>query len=367
MPHKHHTDSPYWWVRVRLPGLGRTRPLNTKVRNKRTAQTMERMVHELAERSLTDLVLKEILDKLLAGELALPEVFSAYNFGRLDKLSSADSLVRDAIRSLERSTKDRHLLMGAKELADRTPRGARISWLTPRHIMRICEESEQEGRKRNSVRRRLLRAISHILRRELGNAARNLIMDDVIFPAEDDSRKVHLKPPEIIRLLGACEGEFRAFVMTAILTGADRGVLCNLKRRDIELWDEDGLWSGTIYLEDRKSESRSRTVSIGHELALSLYEVARLRMPAAPVFKLKYSQVDYLWQTARSKAELEHVRFKDLRHTFAVLCHTAGIDLNTVKAGMGHQRLSTTTRYTDHDIAFSTEHAQAIGNLLRTG
>lgn len=46
------------------------------------------------------------------------------------------------------------------------------------------------------------------------------------------------------------------------------------------------------------------------------------------------------------KAEgLRVIRFHDLRHTFGSLLVSAGVDLVTVKAAMGHSKISTTERY----------------------
>ncbi|MGE3811191.1 MAG: tyrosine-type recombinase/integrase [Candidatus Nanopelagicales bacterium] len=48
---------------------------------------------------------------------------------------------------------------------------------------------------------------------------------------------------------------------------------------------------------------------------------------------------------ARQAAELRELRFHDLRHTYGSLLVAGGIDLASVKAAMGHARLSTTERY----------------------
>jgi site-specific recombinase XerD len=39
------------------------------------------------------------------------------------------------------------------------------------------------------------------------------------------------------------------------------------------------------------------------------------------------------------------MRFRDLRHTYGSLLVAGGIDLASVKAAMGHARISTTERY----------------------
>jgi integrase len=44
-------------------------------------------------------------------------------------------------------------------------------------------------------------------------------------------------------------------------------------------------------------------------------------------------------------AGLEPLRFHDLRHTYGSLLVAGGIDLASVKAAMGHSRITTTERY----------------------
>ena len=48
---------------------------------------------------------------------------------------------------------------------------------------------------------------------------------------------------------------------------------------------------------------------------------------------------------ARDAAGLRPLRFHDLRHTYGSLLVAAGVDLASVKAAMGHSRITTTERY----------------------
>ena len=51
------------------------------------------------------------------------------------------------------------------------------------------------------------------------------------------------------------------------------------------------------------------------------------------------------FERARDAAGLEPLRFHDLRHTYGSLLVVGGIDLPSVKAAMGHSRITTTERY----------------------
>ena len=51
------------------------------------------------------------------------------------------------------------------------------------------------------------------------------------------------------------------------------------------------------------------------------------------------------FERARDAAGLRPLRFHDLRHTYGSLLVAGGIDLASVKAAMGHSRITTTERY----------------------
>lgn len=59
-------------------------------------------------------------------------------------------------------------------------------------------------------------------------------------------------------------------------------------------------------------------------------------------------------ERARGAADLRPLRFHDLRHTYGSLLVAGGVDLASVKAAMGHSRITTTERYL---------HARSAGEL----
>jgi hypothetical protein len=99
---------------------------------------------------------------------------------------------------------DRHEEIGLNTLLALVPAGERLGYIrNARNIMSLCGRREKEGIKRNSVRRRLLRVISKLLRHYYGNSERNGVFADVDVPAEDDRRRVSISPDEVKRLLAA--------------------------------------------------------------------------------------------------------------------------------------------------------------------
>ena len=75
-------------------------------------------------------------------------------------------------------------------------------------------------------------------------------------------------------------------------------------------------------------------------------------------------QVRYWFEKAREKAGLEHVRFKDLRRTWAVNADEAGLNLGQMKSGLGHGLDETTVRYTNRQVTLELEAAERVARQM---
>ena len=340
----------------------------------------------LAERALVEGRWRGLLDAVCRRTVRLPDLLAAHTRGRLDVLLRGlqDPLLTEAIAQFEQASDVESLARaGLRQLAAYLPAGARLSAVADaKAIMRLCRRAEAEGRKRNSVRRSLLRAISMLLRYHYGGAERDRVFADVRFAGEDDTRQVLLRPEEIERLLAACQAlgyaELGVIIRMALQTGADRGVLVAGKRggarteapglrvSQIRIYYEDdaadasGLYSGEVYFDDRKAKSRQRTLPITDVLCRELLALCRSKEPDEQVFSLKYSQIGFRWHRVRERAGLDHVRFKDLRSQVAIYGERAGVPLSVLKSAMGHQGEAMTQRYQQHRAALSLAQMQAI-------
>ncbi len=243
----------------------------------------------------------------------------------------------------------------------------------------MCHRAEREGRKRNSVRRYLLRATSLLLRHHTGRADRDRIFADVNFPAVDDTREIHLTPEETARLLQACHTtgcpELAGVIRMALLMSADRGVLLSgthegkthrgLLVRDLRIWqdNETGAFTGEVFLQDSKTDHHSSSVPITDTLCREPLPLVTMKGPDEPVFDISYGQLDYVWKRTRKAAGLSHVRFKDLRAQISIYGEEAGMPLTVLARSMGH-RDEKMSRYQQRAAALSGEQAEAIEQAM---
>jgi integrase len=346
---------------------------------------MEQALEDLARKALLEPRFRALLDAVcVTRDVDLPTLLSARDQDKLEELllKLEDPLLHDAIdECLEMWQDNRHNAYGLNTLRQYVPRRARLSYIANgKTITELCRRVEVERNiLRNSVRRRFLQAISKLLIHHLGKSVRNRIFDDVDYPAEDDTRKVSLNPAEIRRLLEACEEsndfELGIVIRLALLTSADRGVLLSgcyegnkkargLLRRDLRIEMENNKLSGAITLEDRKTESRTRTVPLTHSLCAALLPLAIDKEPDDPVFGMTYSQLDHRWRIVREMAGLKHVRFKDLRAQISQYGEEAGVPLTILQATMGHSDVQMTRRYQQRQSVMSTEQVRKIEEAM---
>ena len=143
----------------------------------------------------------------------------------------------------------------------------------------------------------------------------------------------------------------------AAYAGLRRGELVALRWRDVDFVGRKIIVrrsvSGDTELRSTKSR-RAREVPLPNQAAAALDRLSRREEFTGPddyVFanrlgrRLDPSALRRRFERAREPAELEPLRFHDLRHTYGSLLIAGGIDLASVKAAMGHSRITTTERY----------------------
>jgi integrase len=146
-------------------------------------------------------------------------------------------------------------------------------------------------------------------------------------------------------------------VRVAGYTGLRRGELVALRWRDVDFELRkvvvERAVSANIEASSAKSR-RAREVPLADQAARALERLARRPDFVGPdefVFvnrlghRLDGSALRRRVERARDAAGLPPLRFHDLRHTYGSLLVGGGVDLASVKAAMGHSRITTTERY----------------------
>lgn len=146
-------------------------------------------------------------------------------------------------------------------------------------------------------------------------------------------------------------------VRVAAYAGLRRGELVALRWRDVDFRLHKLVVSRSVSadIEPTSTKSRrAREVPLPDQAAGALDRLSQRRDYIGPddyVFanrlgrRLDGSAVRRRVERARDRAGLRPLRFHDLRHTYGSLLVAGGIDLASVKAAMGHSRITTTERY----------------------
>ncbi len=148
-----------------------------------------------------------------------------------------------------------------------------------------------------------------------------------LLPGETQ-RHYYLTRQQVERLASAAGGSAGDAIRMAAYTGMRQGELLALQPSYID--------DGVIVLPAHMTKThRPRTIPI-HPAA------SRIALP----LDITYPYLRRRFEAARKATGMPHVRFHDLRHTYASWLIQAGIDLRTVQELLGHAAAQTTQRYT---------------------
>jgi integrase len=170
-------------------------------------------------------------------------------------------------------------------------------------------------------------------------------------------------------------------IRIAAYAGLRRGELVALRWRDVDFVGRKLLvrraLSGSVEVPSTKSR-RAREVPLANQAAAALDRLSRRdEFTSADDYvfvnrfgrRIDATALRRRFKRARDAAALEPLRFHDLRHTYGSLLVAGGIDLASVKAAMGHSRISTTERYLHARPAgdLADKFTLALGGDLGTG
>lgn len=164
----------------------------------------------------------------------------------------------------------------------------------------------------------------------------------------NNKREVFLTVDQVHQIADSCQPETQAAIWAALLTGARRGELCQIRTEHI---GEDVIMIPASHTKT----NMARVVPI----------IPALR-PWLKYFPLTLS-VEGLksnWQRARKRAGMEHVNFHDLRHSCASIMLGLGVDLYTISKILGHSTIQTTQRYSHLQVDAQRDALNKLGNLV---
>lgn len=306
---------------------GRVGPWQTGLRSKRQADQVEAWIKEMA------LLRPDLIDALVAGRFSLRAAWIAKLRGTLDELLAGvnDPPLADAVAEYRPLCKDERARAGLDQLLEYAEPGARLSWLRRKNIAAVYARAPGDGRKPNSVKRSLHRAVSELLLFHLGEEGRRKAFEGVRVPSERDEREVHLTREQIRTPVGKCQPEdFRWLVVAAIATAVDQGPLLAMTVRRFREAE------ATAAIPDTKTPDRPRILRLSDAALLAFRMAARGKGPDERLWPYTRWQVRKMWEAARRKAGLPDLRFKDLRHLLPTFLASLGVDRREIQAVLGH-------------------------------
>ena len=177
-----------------------------------------------------------------------------------------------------------------------------------------------------TINRRLaiLRRVTRLANRVWGWLDQDVSGRVTLLPGEVQ-RHEYLTHAQAKRLVTAARGRVREAIRWALLTGLRRGELLSVTAASFE--------DGAIVLPVTKS-GRPRIVPLPAELD-----------PKRFPFGLTRDELRNGFEAARGRAGLRHIRFHDLRHTYASWLTQGGILPTALRDLLGHSSLAVTSRY----------------------
>jgi integrase len=170
-----------------------------------------------------------------------------------------------------------------------------------------------------------------------------------------------LIPDEINALLNnTTDQKYRTLFMLAIMSGARQGELFGLKWSDIN-WENSQVHIQRTFNNqqwyDVKTETSNRKIDLGPSM---MAELKKWKLACPPndldlIFANEAGQplnhnnaVSRYFNPALEKAEIERIRFHDLRHTYASLLIEQGENIKYIQTQLGHSSPTVTLNIYAH-------------------
>ncbi|MBI5529772.1 MAG: site-specific integrase [Deltaproteobacteria bacterium] len=223
---------------------------------------------------------------------------------------------------------------------DRWFGATRLDRITPWHIEQMKTAMRKDGLSGPRVNRYLARLSKMFsLAIKWGLVERNPVKGVEKY-RENPGRLRYLTHEEVARLLLACRPDLRDAVTVAVCTGLRKSEQFGLTWSDLDL--EHRL----IFIRDSKS-GKARQVPMSDRVLATFARMKEERTDEV-VFPSAQSMMRTAWEKTRPRAGLtgvSHVRWHDLRHTFASHMIMAGVGIPKLQQLLGHATIQMTMRY----------------------
>ncbi len=290
------------------------------------------------------------------------------------------------------ATADRYRLMVEQYTIPRIG-NIHLSKLTSRDLQKLYNDLQSKGRLRAAQKEKkpglsnsTVRGVHMMLHNALDRAVKEKLIlknptEDCIIPKIEKQEMKILQPEHIHAYLDAANarGLLPMFYLE-LVSGLRKGELTALQWSDLDeadctvsvskqaSWDTDG----NLVLTRPKTGNSIRTVSIPQE-AVELLKQEHAKHPDNPwMFPSGRTGEMYhpdsvvtLHKRILKDAGLDHIRFHDLRHTFATLALQNGVDVKTVSSMLGHYDAGFTLRtYTHATRQMQRSAAEKMGSFM---
>ena len=264
--------------------------------------------------------------------------------------------------------------------------------LTSRDIQKMYKDLQENGRLRKSKKQQsglsnaTVRGIHMMLHNPLDRAVKERLIlrnptEDCIIPKIQKQEMKILHPEDMKVYLEAADkrGVLPMFYLE-LVTGIRKGELTAL------LWSDLDEGKRTISVSKQAVGDRNRNVTISRpktensvrKISIPLSAVELLRQehekhpdnpwmfPSPKTGEMYHpDSIVKLHEKILKNTGLEHIRFHDLRHTFATMALQNGVDVKTVSSMLGHYDAGFTLRtYTHATRQMQEQAAEKMGNFM---
>lgn len=268
----------------------------------------------------------------------------------------------------------------------------KLSQLTSRDLQKLYRDLQENGRlrevqkaKKPGLSNATVRGIHMMLHNALDRAVKERLIlrnptEDCIIPKIEKQEMKILRPEDMSSYLAAAE-KHNALPMfyLELVSGIRKGELVallwddlDIERKTISVSKQAAVRNGEITISRPKTETSVRKISIPQE-AVDLLIQEHEKHPENPYMfpspktgGMYYpDSVMNLHKRILKDAGLEHIRFHDLRHTFATMALQNGVDMKTVSTMLGHYDAGFTLRTYTHSTRTAQEDAaQRMGSFM---